>query len=241
MRGTHKNQEKMRCYSYSRITKNVPLGSSEDAPWYVKGEDNYAKKKKTPQIKSPLSWSPVVLFNLQRCLFFDLLFIYFFESLWKIKPDLLWGSCDWPETRELDAWPCFSRAAVSLCRPRAQILAPDPAEIRLLRGHKLSVTCLVITPDETHIFSASKDCSIIKCNYHPWASERFLCLKVASRWVITALAPPSCCPGVVRVTRPLGLSSFQCDFNVLNLIPSIQAVKWGSSSHWPALKWWFLS
>uniref|UniRef100_A0A672LKV1 Uncharacterized protein n=1 Tax=Sinocyclocheilus grahami TaxID=75366 RepID=A0A672LKV1_SINGR len=41
-------------------------------------------------------------------------------------------------------------------------LAPDPAEIRLLRGHKLPVTCLVITPDEKYIFSASKDCSIIK-------------------------------------------------------------------------------
>uniref|UniRef100_A0A671SRT1 U3 small nucleolar RNA-interacting protein 2 n=1 Tax=Sinocyclocheilus anshuiensis TaxID=1608454 RepID=A0A671SRT1_9TELE len=34
--------------------------------------------------------------------------------------------------------------------------------VRLLRGHKLSVTCLVITPDEKCIFSASKDCSIIK-------------------------------------------------------------------------------
>lgn len=54
---------------------------------------------------------------------------------------------------------------VSVCCPRVQLIAPDPAEIRLLRGHKLSVTCLVITPDEKHIFSASKDCSIIKCNY----------------------------------------------------------------------------
>ncbi|TTB85625.1 U3 small nucleolar RNA-interacting protein 2 [Bagarius yarrelli] len=43
-----------------------------------------------------------------------------------------------------------------------ELVAPDPAEIRLLRGHKLSVTCLVITPDEKHIISASKDCSIIK-------------------------------------------------------------------------------
>ncbi|KAI5607086.1 U3 small nucleolar RNA-interacting protein 2 isoform X1 [Silurus asotus] len=43
-----------------------------------------------------------------------------------------------------------------------ELKAPDPGEIRLLRGHKLSVTCLVITPDEKHIFSASKDCSIIK-------------------------------------------------------------------------------
>ncbi|XP_076860865.1 U3 small nucleolar RNA-interacting protein 2 isoform X2 [Brachyhypopomus gauderio] len=44
----------------------------------------------------------------------------------------------------------------------SEFIAPDPIEIRLLRGHKLSVTCLVITPDEKHIFSASKDCSIIK-------------------------------------------------------------------------------
>ncbi|XP_056324273.1 U3 small nucleolar RNA-interacting protein 2 isoform X1 [Danio aesculapii] len=43
-----------------------------------------------------------------------------------------------------------------------ELVAPDPAEIRLLRGHKLPITCLVITPDEKHIFSASKDCSIIK-------------------------------------------------------------------------------
>ncbi|XP_043108401.1 U3 small nucleolar RNA-interacting protein 2 isoform X2 [Puntigrus tetrazona] len=43
-----------------------------------------------------------------------------------------------------------------------ELVAPDPAEIRLLRGHKLAVTCLVITPDEKYIFSASKDCSIIK-------------------------------------------------------------------------------
>ncbi|KAL7843686.1 hypothetical protein AOLI_G00251980 [Acnodon oligacanthus] len=43
-----------------------------------------------------------------------------------------------------------------------ELVAPDPAEIRLLRGHKLSVTCLVITPDEKYIFSASKDCSVIK-------------------------------------------------------------------------------
>ncbi|XP_030633350.1 U3 small nucleolar RNA-interacting protein 2 [Chanos chanos] len=42
------------------------------------------------------------------------------------------------------------------------LLPPDASEVRLFRGHKLSVTCLVITPDEKHIFSASKDCSIIK-------------------------------------------------------------------------------
>ncbi|XP_078517271.1 U3 small nucleolar RNA-interacting protein 2 isoform X2 [Lissotriton helveticus] len=39
---------------------------------------------------------------------------------------------------------------------------PDPAEIRLLRGHQLPITCLVISPDDQHIFSSAKDCSIIK-------------------------------------------------------------------------------
>uniref|UniRef100_A0A667X3B6 U3 small nucleolar RNA-interacting protein 2 n=1 Tax=Myripristis murdjan TaxID=586833 RepID=A0A667X3B6_9TELE len=42
------------------------------------------------------------------------------------------------------------------------LMTPDPSEIRLLRGHKLPVTCLVISPDDKHIFSAAKDCSIIK-------------------------------------------------------------------------------
>ncbi|KAG9353255.1 hypothetical protein JZ751_017831 [Albula glossodonta] len=41
-------------------------------------------------------------------------------------------------------------------------LPPDAADLRLLRGHKLPVTCLVITPDDKQIFSAAKDCSIIK-------------------------------------------------------------------------------
>ncbi|XP_023843015.1 U3 small nucleolar RNA-interacting protein 2 isoform X1 [Salvelinus sp. IW2-2015] len=42
------------------------------------------------------------------------------------------------------------------------LLPPDVSEICLLRGHKLPVTCLVISPDDQHVFSASKDCSIIK-------------------------------------------------------------------------------
>ncbi|XP_077430355.1 U3 small nucleolar RNA-interacting protein 2 [Vanacampus margaritifer] len=42
------------------------------------------------------------------------------------------------------------------------ILPPDASEIRLLRGHKLPITCLVISPDDKCIFSAAKDCSIIK-------------------------------------------------------------------------------
>ncbi|XP_074951536.1 uncharacterized protein LOC142058276 [Phalacrocorax aristotelis] len=39
---------------------------------------------------------------------------------------------------------------------------PDPASIRVLRGHQLPVTCLVISPDDRFIFSASKDGSCIK-------------------------------------------------------------------------------
>ncbi|XP_007551135.1 U3 small nucleolar RNA-interacting protein 2 isoform X1 [Poecilia formosa] len=42
------------------------------------------------------------------------------------------------------------------------LLPPDASEIRVLRGHKLPITCLVITPDDRCIFSAAKDCSIIK-------------------------------------------------------------------------------
>ncbi|XP_069792959.1 U3 small nucleolar RNA-interacting protein 2 [Narcine bancroftii] len=41
-------------------------------------------------------------------------------------------------------------------------LPPDASEIRLLRGHQLAITCLVLSPDDEHVFSASKDCSIIK-------------------------------------------------------------------------------
>ncbi|XP_061202884.1 U3 small nucleolar RNA-interacting protein 2 [Neopsephotus bourkii] len=40
---------------------------------------------------------------------------------------------------------------------------PDPASIRVLRGHQLPVTCVVISPDDRFIFSASKDGSLIKC------------------------------------------------------------------------------
>ncbi|KAM9326620.1 U3 small nucleolar RNA-interacting protein 2 [Gastrophryne carolinensis] len=43
-----------------------------------------------------------------------------------------------------------------------ELLPPEPSEIRLLRGHQLPITCIVITPDDEHVFSGSKDCSIIK-------------------------------------------------------------------------------
>ncbi|KAK6176732.1 hypothetical protein SNE40_014974 [Patella caerulea] len=42
------------------------------------------------------------------------------------------------------------------------LLQPEPELIKVLRGHKLSVTCIVISSDDRYIYSASKDCSIIK-------------------------------------------------------------------------------
>ncbi|XP_008055980.1 U3 small nucleolar RNA-interacting protein 2 [Carlito syrichta] len=47
-----------------------------------------------------------------------------------------------------------------------EIQVPTPGDIRVLRGHQLSITCLVITPDDLAIFSAAKDCTIIK-----WSME----------------------------------------------------------------------
>ncbi|XP_009572207.1 PREDICTED: U3 small nucleolar RNA-interacting protein 2-like, partial [Fulmarus glacialis] len=43
-----------------------------------------------------------------------------------------------------------------------QVQPPDPASIRVLRGHQLPVTCLVISPDDRFIFSDSKDGYLIK-------------------------------------------------------------------------------
>lgn len=39
---------------------------------------------------------------------------------------------------------------------------PSLDDIIVLRGHQLSVTCVVTSPDKRHVFSGSKDCSIIK-------------------------------------------------------------------------------
>ncbi|XP_077987233.1 U3 small nucleolar RNA-interacting protein 2-like isoform X2 [Glandiceps talaboti] len=41
---------------------------------------------------------------------------------------------------------------------------PTVDDIKVLRGHQLPITCLVISPDDKFIFSAAKDCSIIKWN-----------------------------------------------------------------------------
>lgn len=62
---------------------------------------------------------------------------------------------------------CVSRGLLAPCGSDpalpVQIQAPAPADIRVLRGHQLSITCVVITPDDAAIFSAAKDCTIIKC------------------------------------------------------------------------------
>ncbi|NXQ35070.1 U3IP2 protein, partial [Alaudala cheleensis] len=56
-----------------------------------------------------------------------------------------------------------------------QVQPPDPARIRVLRGHQLPVTCLVISPDDRFIFSASKDGSLIKCKWEVDSGKR-LCV-----------------------------------------------------------------
>ncbi|NXK03925.1 U3IP2 protein, partial [Herpetotheres cachinnans] len=53
-----------------------------------------------------------------------------------------------------------------------QVQPPDPASIRVLRGHQLPVTCLVISPDDRFIFSASKDGSLIKCKWEVDSGKR---------------------------------------------------------------------
>ncbi|OWK02694.1 hypothetical protein Celaphus_00010488 [Cervus elaphus hippelaphus] len=66
-----------------------------------------------------------------------------------------------------------------------EIQAPDPADIRILRGHQLSITCLVVTPDDLAIFSAAKDCTIIKSKkgaegQPPGHSTHVLCMAISS-------------------------------------------------------------
>ncbi|NXD72776.1 U3IP2 protein, partial [Eolophus roseicapillus] len=56
-----------------------------------------------------------------------------------------------------------------------QVQPPDPASIRVFRGHQLPVTCLVISPDDRFIFSASKDGSLIKCKWEVESGKK-LCV-----------------------------------------------------------------
>ncbi|XP_071490425.1 U3 small nucleolar RNA-interacting protein 2-like [Diadema antillarum] len=46
----------------------------------------------------------------------------------------------------------------------ADYIAPSGDNLQILRGHQLAITCLVISSDNKHIFSAGKDCAIIKWN-----------------------------------------------------------------------------
>ncbi|XP_071138149.1 U3 small nucleolar RNA-interacting protein 2-like [Mytilus galloprovincialis] len=41
-------------------------------------------------------------------------------------------------------------------------IPPTIEDITVLRGHQLSVTCIIISSDSKHIYSGSKDCTIIK-------------------------------------------------------------------------------
>ncbi|XP_066017060.1 U3 small nucleolar RNA-interacting protein 2-like isoform X1 [Pocillopora verrucosa] len=56
-------------------------------------------------------------------------------------------------------------------RVASQYTQPSPAAIRVLKGHQLSVTCLCVSPDDKFVFSASKDCSIIKWNIETGLKE----------------------------------------------------------------------
>ncbi|XP_027037908.1 U3 small nucleolar RNA-interacting protein 2-like [Pocillopora damicornis] len=56
-------------------------------------------------------------------------------------------------------------------RVASQYTQPSPAGIRVLKGHQLSVTCLCVSPDDKFVFSASKDCSIIKWNIETGLKE----------------------------------------------------------------------
>jgi ribosomal RNA-processing protein 9 len=44
-----------------------------------------------------------------------------------------------------------------------EYIPPSTDNIKVLRGHKLPITCLVITPDAKHVFTGSKDFNLIKC------------------------------------------------------------------------------
>ena len=45
----------------------------------------------------------------------------------------------------------------------SQLSDYDKDNIRIFRGHQLSVTCLVVSSDDKFMYSGSKDGTIIKC------------------------------------------------------------------------------
>ncbi|XP_059153379.1 U3 small nucleolar RNA-interacting protein 2-like isoform X2 [Physella acuta] len=49
---------------------------------------------------------------------------------------------------------------------------PQEQDLRIFRGHSLSVTAIVITPDDKFVFTASKDCNICKWNLSTGLKEK---------------------------------------------------------------------
>ncbi|KAI8504098.1 pre-rRNA processing protein [Branchiostoma belcheri] len=56
----------------------------------------------------------------------------------------------------------------------AQYIPPTPADIQVLRGHQLPLTCLVISSDSKHVYTGAKDCSIIKWNVAEGKKEKVI-------------------------------------------------------------------
>ncbi|XP_078596302.1 U3 small nucleolar RNA-interacting protein 2-like isoform X1 [Branchiostoma floridae x Branchiostoma japonicum] len=54
----------------------------------------------------------------------------------------------------------------------AQYIPPTPADIQVLRGHQLPLTCLVVSSDSKHVYTGAKDCSIIKWNIAEGKKEK---------------------------------------------------------------------
>ena len=47
----------------------------------------------------------------------------------------------------------------------------DTSSIRVIKAHQLPITSVAITEDEKYIFSASKDCSVVKWNLEAGKKE----------------------------------------------------------------------
>ncbi|XP_066284541.1 U3 small nucleolar RNA-interacting protein 2-like isoform X3 [Branchiostoma lanceolatum] len=56
----------------------------------------------------------------------------------------------------------------------AQYIPPTPEDMQVLRGHQLPLTCLVVSPDSTHVYTGAKDCSIIKWNLADGKKEKVI-------------------------------------------------------------------
>lgn len=58
----------------------------------------------------------------------------------------------------------FHPLSVSLCHC-LQYIAPGADSVKFYKGHRLSVTSLVVTTNSQYVYTGGKDCTIIKCNY----------------------------------------------------------------------------